>query len=191
MTRRGQQCTVCSHRERAALDLALARSVSMGALARRYSLGEDALYRHRKNHLTPALKAKLLAGPSLEGVDLDRLREVEGQSLLQNLIAIRQRLFAALDFAEEHGDANQTARVTSQLHKNLEITGALLGELNVGGQHVTNILIQPQYLTLRVNLLAALAPFPEARQAVAAALHGLEVEAAASITADANRLLAS
>ena len=62
----------------------------MGALARRYRLGPDSVYRHSKAHLPPQLRAALLAGPDLD-IDLDRLRETESQSLLANLIAIRRR----------------------------------------------------------------------------------------------------
>src|SRR5215470_4734476 len=115
MGKRGTQCTVCAHREASAIDLALARGVSVTALARRYDLGTDSIYRHRANHLPATVRAKLLAGPDIE-IDLDRLKEAESQSLLANLVALRHRLFAALDVAEECGDANMVSRITSQLH---------------------------------------------------------------------------
>src|SRR5665647_371044 len=102
---RGRQCLTCRHRERGAIDLALARGVSLGALAKRYGLGPDSLQRHARNHLPPQLRASLLCGPSIEGIDLDKLREVESQSLLMNLVNLRNRLFASLDVAEEAGDA--------------------------------------------------------------------------------------
>jgi hypothetical protein len=120
----------------------------MGALARRYRIGADSLYRHRKGHLPPQLRAALLAGPDIE-IDLDKLRETESQSLLANLIAIRRRLFASLDAAEEHGDGNMISRVAGQLHHNLEITGKLLGDLGVGTTSITNILIVPWPRSLR------------------------------------------
>jgi hypothetical protein len=55
MGKRGTQCTVCSHREASNIDLALARGVSVTALARRYDLGTDSLYRHSSNHLPPRM----------------------------------------------------------------------------------------------------------------------------------------
>src|ERR1019366_7401396 len=85
MSKIGRQCTVCQHRERAGVDLALARGVSVRALASRYRLHRDALYRHQKNHLPPQLRASLIAGPDLS-IDLDKLRETESQSLLANLV---------------------------------------------------------------------------------------------------------
>jgi transposase-like protein len=179
MGKRGTQCTVCAHREASAIDLALARGVSVTALARRYDLGTDSIYRHRANHLPATVRAKLLAGPDLEAVDLDRLKETESESLLAHLVALRHRLFAALDTAEEFNDAGMLTRVSSQLHANLELTGKLLGDLGVGSVTNVNVLVQPAYITLRVELVKALAPFPEARAAVAQALHALESKAAA------------
>src|SRR5215204_1817549 len=178
----GPQCTVCRHREHAAIDLGLARGVSMGALARRYRVGADSLYRHRKAHLPPQLRAALLAGPDVE-IDLDKLRDTESQSLLANLVAIRRRLFASLDTAEECGDGNMISRVASQLHNNLEITGKLVGDLASGTTTINNVLVMPAYVEMRVELVRALAPFSEARQAVAAVLHRIEHKAADAVRA--------
>jgi hypothetical protein len=161
----------------------------MGALERRYGVGADALYRHRKNHLPAQLRARLVAGPSLEGVDLDRLRETEGQSLLAHLVALRNRLFASLDIAEEAGDPGMATRVVGQIHRNLEITGELVGSLSTGTTNV-NVLVMPAYVELRVVLVRALAPFPEARTAVAEVLHAMEAGAAAQITQHAAEGLA-
>jgi transposase-like protein len=157
------QCRTCQHREAGAIDLALARGVSVTALSRRYGIHTDALYRHRAAHLTPALRAKLLQGPDTD-IDLDRLRETESQSLLAHLIALRRRLFASFDFAEEHGDTRMVTSVAAQLHHNLEITGKLLGSLAVGGGSVT------------------------ARQAVAGVLHQIESTAAANSGIDPREL---
>ena len=148
------------------------------------------LYRHarRETCLPPQLKAKLIAGPLLAGVDLDKLRDTESQSLLMHLVAIRNRLFASLDVAEEVGDGRMLSRVTGQLHHNLEITGKLLGDLVTGGTTITNVLIMPQYVEMRVELVRALAPYPEARQAVAQVLHQIEHKAADDIKADKREL---
>ena len=180
---KGRLCNCCHHRELAGINLALARGVSIRALARRYGLHRDALYRHQANHLPPQLRAKLIAGPDLD-VDLDKLRETESQSLLVNLVALRGRLFSSLDVAEECRDGTMLARIAGQLHNNLELTGKLLGDLSSGHGSVTNILIAPQYLEMRVELVNALRPFPEAARAVASVLHQIESKAADAIKAD-------
>ena len=182
MGKRGTKCNCCEHREVNSLNLALARGVSISALSNRFKLGHDSIYRHSKNHLPPQLRAQLVAGPDLS-VDLDQLRTQESQSLLAHLIALRQRLFAALDTAGEYRDGAMLTRVSSQLHQNLELVARLVGDLNVGTHITNNVLVMPQYLELRSALVKALQPFGEARTAVAQVLHQLEHKAAAGIEA--------
>jgi hypothetical protein len=121
-------------------------------------------------------------------LDLDKLKESESQSLLSNLIAIRRRLFAALDTAEEFMDGGMITRTTSQLHANLEITARLLGDLGTGSTNITNVLILPAYVEMRIALVNALEPYPEAKLAVAQALHTIESKAADAIAADKREL---
>jgi hypothetical protein len=189
MAKHGRQCNCCRHRELAGINLALARGVSVRALASRYRVTRDSLYRHQKNHLPPQLRASLIAGPDLD-IDLDKLRETESQSLLVNIISVRGRLFSALDVGEEAGDVNLVARVSNALHSNFELTGKLLGDLSSGHSSVTNILIQPQYVTMRIELVNALRPYPEAARAVASVLHTIESKAADAIKADTRELAA-
>lgn len=186
MGKRGPACGVCGHSDRAIIDLALARNVSPVALGRKHGLGPDALYRHKKSHLPPQLRAALLAGPDIAAEDLENLRTVESEGLLAHLVALRNRLFAAYDVAEEAGDANMAARVASQLHKNFELVARLVGEL-ASGSTTVNVLLQPVYLELRVGLMQALGPHPEARVAVADVLRQLEGKAAATITHQGHR----
>jgi hypothetical protein len=150
-------------------------------------MSPDSIRRHANKHLPPQLRAQLIAGPELS-IDLDRLRETESQSLLANLVALRHRLFAGLDVAEEAGDGNMISRLAGQLHKNMELVGKLLGDLGVGSTTVNNVLILPAYIELRVGLVEALAPFPEARLAVAAVLRRLEDKAAKEVTLEAREL---
>jgi hypothetical protein len=179
ISRSVKQCSICQHRERAAIDLALARGVSGGAIAKRYRVGPRSVYRHAEKHLPPQLRASLLAGPNLS-IDVEKLRADEGQSFLAGLIALRHRLWALLDAAEEHGDANMGSRVAGQLHKNYELVGQHIGGLS-RGTTVNNVLVAPIYIEVRAELIRALLPYPEAKEAVTQALIAIEARAAAEI----------
>ena len=61
MGKPGNKCPVCSHRDLAAINLGLARGVSCPALAKRFELSKDALNRHARAHLTPQMRARLIA----------------------------------------------------------------------------------------------------------------------------------
>ena len=58
----------------------------------------------------------------------------------------------------------------AQLTKQIELLAKLLGELEQEG--TVNVLITPEWLTLRGTILPALATYPEAKAAVATQLTG-------------------
>jgi hypothetical protein len=91
----------------------------------------------------------------------------------------RARLLLCQDKAIALEDLSAIARLSSQIHTNLELVGKYLGEFaRHSVQTNISIVVQPEYLKLRSALLQALWPFPEARQAVAAVLHDIEGSAA-------------
>jgi hypothetical protein len=154
----------------------------MKVLGQRYELSKDTLQRHRQNHLSPQLRAQLALG-SAQPIDLEALREDEGSSLLSNLVKHRARLLQAMDTAEALSDLSAVARISAQIHVNLELVAKLLGTL-VQRHEVTrtSILVSADYIALRATLVAALKPFPDAQRAVAQALHGIEADAAKVIS---------
>jgi len=181
-----RRSTIAEHRERAAIELAIARGVSYRSIAKRYGVSIDAVGRWAQKHMPPQLRAKLVAGPDLD-IDLDRLRETESQSMLMHLVGLRNRLFASLDVAEECGDSAMVARVAHQIHENLALVGRLLGDLGTGTTTINNVLVLPQWVEARMVIVRALEPFPEARLAVSQALRAIENKSAAMVQADAER----
>ena len=67
-------------------------------------------------------------------------------------------------------------KAIARAEKQIELEGRLIGELSEG--QTINILVAPEWLNLRVVILRALEPYPEARIALAAAI--AEVEGVAS-----------
>jgi hypothetical protein len=113
------------------------------------------------------------------GVDLDKLRIDESEGILTNLALQRARLLLVQDSALESGDRREVAYIADVIHRNVKLTGTYLGEFQkVTTQLSLNILVSDEYLTLRSQLMAALAPFPAARRAVAGALQFAEQKAA-------------
>lgn len=179
---RGARCSICSHEKAAEIDLGLSRNVPVRVLARRYGVGEDALYRHRTNHLSPQLRAQLALG-SETPIDLDKLREDEGSGLIANLVKHRGRILQAMDQAEANSDLSAVARLSGEVHKNLELVAKTLGVL-IQKHEVSrvSILVSQDYLALRATIVQALRPYPEAQAAVASALRAMEADAAKVIS---------
>ena len=67
-------CNACDHPERAAIDSALLRGLSLRTVAGRYGISSSALYRHRRRHVDAPTVGDILA-PGSEG---DGWREWDG-----------------------------------------------------------------------------------------------------------------
>jgi hypothetical protein len=154
----------------------------------RFGLSKDAIHRHAANHLTPPMRAAILAAQKPSAIDLDVLRTSESEGLLAQLVVQRARLLQLGDMALDLGDVKAAVAVEGQINANVTLVAKLLGQL-VQHHSVsnTNLLISPDYVRLRSALVDALRPYPDAARAVGAALHRLESDAAQGITAAANK----
>jgi hypothetical protein len=181
-------CSVCSSKFRASVDLGLVRGLSFRALASRFGLHADAIGRHSENHLSVVMRAALLTAVQPTAIDLDKLHEQEGSNLLANIAAQRGRLQVFAEAAADAGDTRAAVSAEAGITSNLALTAKILGAIvqRMDVRH-HSILISPEYTTLRSTLIAALAPFPAAQLAVSRALHQLEANAAVDITAAASK----
>jgi len=177
------QCQVCAHERRHQIEIGLTHRVPVRILARRFGLKPGTVHRHSRLHLSPATKAAILAAQKPSEVDLEALQRSEAEGLLAQLVTQRARLQQLSELSAELGDVRGAVAVERAVQGNLELVGRLLQQFTVVHEtRSTSILISADYMQLRSTILRALAPFPDAMRAVAAALHGLEVEAAKDIT---------
>jgi hypothetical protein len=121
-----------------------------------------AVQRHKEEHLPAALAKARSAAEADHGDDL--LRQVRVLQM-QTLNILKTALGAQ--------DLNTALRAISEARRNLELLARLNGELEQGA--TVNLVISPQWLEVRAAILAALAPYPNAKLAVAERLSALEV----------------
>jgi hypothetical protein len=178
-------CAVCRSGDRHAIELEIARHVPVRAIAARFKpIGKDSVHRHARLHMPPALLQAMRAKTLLLEVDLTRLREEEGRSLLEKFCAQRARLYLLIEAAEARHDIHAANAVHRTLLVNLQMTGKLLGQFIEGDKVVQqNLVIAPAYLELRAALMRALFHHPQARRAVLEELK--KIETGASVTPDA------
>jgi hypothetical protein len=180
-------CTICHHPTRHAVELALVHRTPLRVIADRYDVSKDALYRHRKLHLTAAMRAALLtASKPIDATELARLQKSESENMLATLQAQRARLLITSDLSVSWGNIPTMIAAERAITSNLELTSKLLGMLvqRHEVEHV-NLLVSPSYLELRHALVTALRPHPAAAADVARVLHELEAKAAVDIRARA------
>jgi len=88
--------------------------------------------------------------------------------VLQQLKTINAAALTVLRDARTAGDGDLALKAIDRIHRQVELQAKLLGDLDE--RPVVNVLVTPEWQQLRGQLVAALAPFPEARVAVAAVL---------------------
>jgi hypothetical protein len=116
------------------------------------------------------------AGAGTTKGQLEEIVADESLALIDHYRIVRGGLYRAFGAASEAGDGNALALLAGRLHENLRDSGRLTGELQRGPllNVQNNVLVNPDYAKAIVRIVSAVAPFPEARQAVIAALRDLD-----------------
>lgn len=190
----GRRSIVAEHPDRAAIELALANGVSQTVLSKRYGIDQSVLSRYRAQ-MDPELVARLRVRPARSDEELAHIRELESKSLLDHLVLTRSRLYVNADRAVKIGDDAGERAALAEAAKVSEKIAKLLGELGTVIRHDhrhVHFAATPEWHAARTELVRALRPYPEAHQAVTAALERAEavaVQGRAVIEADSSRVL--
>ncbi len=156
-----RKCTICEHEKVEEINRLLLEGVPLRNIAKQYSVSAASLHRHKEGHLPSKL------------VKAQEAREVaKADSLLDQVTELRDKALAILAKAEKAGELRTALQGVREAKGCLELLARLQGELQ--GRTTVNILINPQWLSLRAVILQALDGYPEARLAVAQALQEAE-----------------
>lgn len=188
----GRRCTICDHPKRAAIDRALVdNEAGYRTVAAGFGISAEALFRHRKNHL-PELLARALAAkprpvpragrkdPATPAYDqeiahhkeaVDERQERHAIDVMQQLKAINAACLEVLAKARAAEKHTTLLGAVDRIHRQIELQARLLGELQDG--QTVNVLVAPEWHQVRLVVVNALRPYPEARAAVAGALNAL------------------
>jgi hypothetical protein len=147
------RCTICTHPDREKIEQALITGQSFRAVAARFGTSATALFRHKQDHLPVALRS------AQEAAEV-----AHGDSLLEQVRALQTKTLTILARAEAAGQLIVALQAVREARGCLELLAKLLGELHQSP--TVNILLAPEWQSLRATIIAALTPFPEARRAV-------------------------
>lgn len=152
-------CTICRHAQRRAIDEALIAGQPFRHIAAHYGTNTGALQRHKRhlpNGLTKAREAKEVAHADNL---LDQVRELtdEARGILRRV---------------KTKDPRTALGAIREIRGNMDLLARLLGELHDQAAVTVNVLATPEWTAVQTTIVRALAPYPEARVAVANALAG-------------------
>jgi hypothetical protein len=177
-SRRGPVCSICAHPDRTRIEALRCAGASLDACSAKFSISRDSLHRHMHAHVSEDAKSQYLANVPI--AELAQLAASEGVSVLQYASLVRSILMAEFQLASQAHAHHATSALAGRLNETLKLIGSLSGEMSELARSVTingnvvNIMNHPQLANLQANLLRALAPFPEARNAVIAALRAMD-----------------
>lgn len=148
-----RRCTVCIHPERVEIDLQLVRGEPFRRIAAQRHVTEQSIRRHKTEHLPTALARAHEA------------REIaQADSLLDEVRELQTRVLAILSRAEDAGDLRAATGAIREARSTIELLAKLTGELDEQPQ--IDLVLAPQWTTIRSVILDALEPYPTARAAV-------------------------
>jgi hypothetical protein len=125
---RNNACLCCRSPDRARIELLRVGGASIDALAEKFGIHRDAIWRHCKNHVTPERRSELLAGPVKLSELSNRVAE-ESMSLLDELKIVKGVLFQAFLTRGEAGDSYGVSVTASRLLEAMRDHGRLTGQL--------------------------------------------------------------
>ena len=174
------RCQGCNHPERVRIERFLATGAAIKGAARKFAIDYHALRRHWRNHVSAEARATYIAGPAAAKDQLEEIVADESLGLIDHYRIVRGALYKGFSAAAELGDGQALALLAGRLHENLRDCGRLTGELQRGPllNIQNNVLVNPDYTRAIARIVSAVAPYPESREAVIAALRDLDAESA-------------
>ncbi len=172
-----RRCTACDHPDRSALDQRLVAGESFRLIATDTGLSESSLKRHKEAHLKPALRAAMAERQETATRHAQEAQAAKAakdydstEALLDQVGLLRTTAFGLLHKAEQAGELRTAVAAVKEVRATLELLLKLAGEL----RDAPTVTIELTLAKVEVALLTALAPYPEARAAAAAALLELD-----------------
>ena len=173
-----KSCLVCSSPHRHEIEAARVAGCSLDAIAAKYAISRDAVWRHCSRHVTESAKAAYLADVPLAEV-AERAAK-EGGSILSYLALVRATVTGQMLLAAQTNDGHRVAVLAGRAIECLTTIGKFSGELSeLRTLNVTNnvaFVSSPAFTRLERMLLDRLKSHPAALAAVLDGLSDLEAE---------------
>lgn len=150
-------CTICRHPEREAIDRAIVDGVTLRHIASRFGVGYKAVQRH-KDHVI----AEVVQAHNAETL-------FNREALAARIIRLCEHTDTTLRLTDAP-DTSIQDRCTAgrEVRGNLTLIAKIAGEIQTAP--TVNIIQSPEWMQVQTVILQALAPYPDARIAVADAL---------------------
>jgi hypothetical protein len=158
-----QTCSICTHSDRLQIEASLIAGMSLRRIAAQFGTSDASLRRHKQNCIKPAIQA-------VQAEQQAKQEEQSAWTALSEMEWMRGEARKIYTDVRGMGDHRTSLSALGELRKQTELYSELTGELD----RSTHVELHQEWVNMREIIFQALAPFPEARIAVAKALLTLE-----------------
>lgn len=96
----------------------------------------------------------------------------KGDTYLQLVIGLQKKALDALELQDATKDPKSWAMISREARGYVELLGKALDRIRDTPPVQVNLLVNPEWIALRTTIIAALGPYPEAKEAVVHAIRG-------------------
>ena len=172
MSEMGRPCSVCGHPKRDEIDKLLLDKPNFRAISRQFDVGRKPLENHLSNHISDELLKSQDVKEALKA-DNTFAEYQKARTRIETLQTRTYDLLTKAESAENHnacvGYIREARAQEGELREQRKLLAELEGKLATQPQ--VNITLNAEWIKLRTIMMTALDPYPDARLAVANALH--------------------
>jgi AcrR family transcriptional regulator len=164
-SRGSERCSVCAHEKCGQIDYALAKGISLRAVADEHGLGPTSVFRHFRDHVPETYKQIIGSGVYR---DLDELLKSCGKGDAESLDVLNAMIsgfFHQWALAFSNGAQSAMVQFGSQLRQLIELRAKITREL-APAQHLHQTVNTVAVMNDISGLLKILRPFPDACRAL-------------------------
>ena len=156
-----KRCQVCMHPNLGEIERELREGVPYRTLSTKHGLNIASISRHLGGHIAKGKDKAFI-----------KIDQTAAGMIVDQVIELKTRAMRILDRAEEAGRNNVAISAIREARATLELIARITGELKTG----INITIAPEWINLRMLIVNAVQPFPEAHRALLEAIRDVDTE---------------
>lgn len=159
-----KKCSICANEHCEQINALLLRNVPYKEIAEQYGGSVTSIHRHKQHMMA-----------QMQNIPEDIAEVTEPGVVMGQIAELNRRADYLYREAIKTKDLLNAGRALKELREIVALYAKLTGELNTAAQVVhQHVHINPEWVALRQTMLNALAPYPEAREALVKALEGAQ-----------------
>jgi hypothetical protein len=153
-------CTICAHPDRGKIETAIVSETPYRNIAKQFGISPAAITRHSTEHIAQSIKQSQAAKEEAQALDV-----------VKQLKEINDDARDILKKAKDEDSLELALKAIDRIQRQLELQAKLLGDID---SPQINIIVTPEWIDIRSQIMRTLKAYPDASVATAKVLADLE-----------------